>query len=146
MEYKGPLTKVGLKCINAPGIGEKLSPIYGISSVISIPPNATIFETCGHTGCDIDLKYPESLKDEISQAFQNVEDALLASGVPGGWQAVYKMVSYHVGSLDEAGEGLELALKKYMGDNRPAWAAVQVVGLSGPARIEIMVSAAGEGN
>lgn len=142
MEYKGPLTKLGLKCINTPGLGEKLSPLYGISSVIVIPPNATLFETAGHTGCDIDIAYPDSLKDEILQAFQNVENALLAAGVPGGWQAVYKMTTYHAGSLDDAGEGLEAAMAKYLGDNRPAWCGVSVTGLSGPARIEITVSAA----
>jgi enamine deaminase RidA (YjgF/YER057c/UK114 family) len=142
MEYQGPLTKLGLKCINSPGLGEKLGALFGISSVVVIPPNATLFETCGHTGCSIDIEYPTSLKEEILQAFQNVENALLAAGVPGGWQAVYKMTTYHVGSLDAAGEGLEAAMAKYLGNNRPAWCGVVVAGLTGPARLEITVSAA----
>ncbi|KAF2811624.1 uncharacterized protein BDZ99DRAFT_461636 [Mytilinidion resinicola] len=52
------------------------------------------------------------------------------------------MTSYHVGNIEEAGEGLEAAMAKYLKDNRPACCGVSVTGLSGPARIEITGSAA----
>ncbi|TVY29199.1 hypothetical protein LHYA1_G002720 [Lachnellula hyalina] len=141
-EYTGPLTSLGLRYINAPGIGEKLSPLYNISSVIVIPPTATVYETCGHTGCNIDIEYPEGLREEILLAFKNVENALLAAGVKQGWQAVYKMTTYHVGPIEEHSAGLDEAIGHYLGANRPAWCGVCVASLTGPARLEITVSAA----
>lgn len=142
MEYNGPLTKFGIKCINAPGMGEKLAPLYNISSVVVIPPNATIYETCGHTGCNSDVEYPDDLTEEILLAFQNVENALKAAGVEDGWKAVYKMNTYHLHNLVDHEAGLDAALKKYLGDNRPAWCGVAVAALAAPARIEITVAAA----
>lgn len=141
-EYKSPLNKVGLKCINAPGLGEKISASYGVSSVIVIPPGATTYETCGHTGCNIDIEYPTDVTEEIVQAFQNVENALVEAGVKEGWQAVYRMTTYHVGRIEEQEAGLEKAMGKFLGENRPAWVGVSVSTLSGPARIEITVTAA----
>lgn len=142
MEYKSPLNKYGLTCINTPGLGEKISSLFGVTSIIKIPPGATTFETCGHTGCDIDLNYPSSLGEEVLLAFENVDKTLKAAGVEDGWQAVYKMTSYHVGKIDDAGDALEKAMSKYLGDNRPAWCGISVVALSGTARMEITVSAA----
>jgi len=143
-EYTSPLNKHGLRCFNAPGIGEVFGAAYHISSCISIPPTSNIYETCGITGFKSEkLDYPSDLTEEITKAFQNVEDALKAGGVEDGWKAVYKMTSYHVGDMESHEKALEEVVGKYFGENRPAWAGVRVVELSGGARIELVVSAVG---
>lgn len=143
MEYKGTLGPYGIKNINAPGLGEKLSDLVHISSAVVIPANTTTVITSGQTGYTQDMVYPSDLKEQILLAFHNVEDALKAAGVSGGWKAVYQMTTYHAGGLtDEVSEGLELAVEKYFQGNRPAWSGIGVEALYGGAKIEITVSAA----
>jgi len=52
-------------------------------------------ETSGQGGWDDDLQIPESLADEIAQAFRNVERTLRPAGA--GWEHVVHVNSYHVG-------------------------------------------------
>lgn len=132
MEYNGPLKKHGLRCTNTPGCGAKLSPANGISSIIAVPPNCTLYETSAHVGVNANLEYPKDIKDEILLACQNVEDYLKTADVEDGWKAVYRMTTYHLGNLTDCEEGLEAALQKYLGDNRPAWAGVGVAALLKP--------------
>lgn len=143
MEYKGTLGRFDIKNINAPGLGERLSDLLHLSSAVIIPANTTTVMTSGHTGFTQDMEYPSDVKEQILLAFHNVEDALIAAGVEGGWKAVYQMTSYHAGGLtDEVSEGLDAAVEKYFQGNRPAWTAIGVDSLYGGARIEITVSAA----
>lgn len=142
-EYKGPLTALGLRTVNSPGLGSKLSSLLHISSAVIIPPNTTTVVTSGTTGYKSDMTYPSSISEEIELCFKNIEDALHAAGVKDGFKAVYSMKSFHVGSLDdeEMMEALDKTVGKYFQGNRPAWAGVGVASLYGGARIEVMVYA-----
>jgi enamine deaminase RidA (YjgF/YER057c/UK114 family) len=143
MEYKGTLGQFGIKNINAPGLGERLSDLLHISSAVIIPAATTTVMTSGHTGYTQDMEYPSDIMEQILLAFHNVEDALIAAGVKEGWKAVYQMTTYHAGGLtDEVSEGLDAAVEKYFQGNRPAWTGIGVDSLYGGAKIEITVSAA----
>jgi enamine deaminase RidA (YjgF/YER057c/UK114 family) len=142
-EYKGPLTTLGLRTVNSLGLGSKLSSLLHISSAVIIPPNTTTVVTSGTTGYTNDMTYPDSIFEEIELCFKNVQDSLHAAGVKEGFEAVFSMKSFHVGSLDdeEMMEALGKTVEKYFKGNRPAWAGLGVASLYGGARIEIMVYA-----
>lgn len=58
------------------------------------------------------------------------------------WRAVYQVTSYHVGGVhSEVMELLTSVARMYMGDHRPAWAAVGVESLAA-GDFEMSVSAA----
>lgn len=142
MEFPTPLNAGGLKAFNVPGLGEKVSEQFHIASAIVIPPNATTVVTSGQVGFDADMKLPKDLLEEVLTCFQNVVDSLAAAGVQDGFQSVYQMTSYHVGGVgEEVNAALGVAIEKYFGGNRPAWAGVGVEALSDGARIEMTVSA-----
>jgi len=141
MEYPSPLSGHGLKFINSAGVGEKIASTYGVTGAIIIPSGTATVETCGQIGCNENLEYPTDLTEEVLLAFENAEKTLHAAGVKDGWQAVYKMTSYHVGDIDDYWGALEVAVEKYLGSHRPAWTGVGVVKLAGKTRIEIAVTA-----
>lgn len=142
MEYSSPLNAHGVKCFNVPGLGEKLSNIFHISSAVILPSNVRTVVTAGQTGYTPDMTLPEDLTEQYVQAFQNVIDSLAAAGVKDGFNSVYQMTSYHVGALDEAvDKALEVVIGKFFGKNRPAWAGVGVLSLAGGAKVEIMAYA-----
>lgn len=141
MEYATPLNSAGLNAYNVPGLGEKVSEHYHISSAIVIPPNASTVVTSGQVGFNADMTLPKDLLQEVLNTFQSVEDSLAAAGVKDGFQSVYRMTSYHVGMSEELDAALDVAIKKYFGTNRPAWTGVGVAALSEGARIEISVMA-----
>lgn len=140
-EYASPLNDYGLRCVNSSGLAERLSSLLHISGAIIIPPNSSTVVTSGQTGYSADMTYPSDLKEEVMNAFQSVEDQLLAAGVDGGFKCVYRMTSYHTGMGDDMMEALDAATGKYFGENRPAWAGVGVSELYGRARIEITAMA-----
>jgi enamine deaminase RidA (YjgF/YER057c/UK114 family) len=143
MEYKGTLGAFGIKNINAPGLGERLSDLLHISSAVVVPAHTATVVTSGQTGYTQDMVYPSDTKEQILLAFHNVEEALRAAGVQEGWKAVYQMTTYHANGLtDEVSEALDAAVAKYFGGNRPAWTGIEVKSLYGGAIIEIAVSAA----
>lgn len=141
-EYKSPLNAYGLKAINTPGLGEKLSDALHISSAIIVPARTATVITSGQTGYNEDMTYPGDLGEEVMNAFQSIEDSLIAAGVVDGFQAVFRMTSYHTSMGDDMMEALDKATTKFFGTNRPAWAGVGVTALYGGARIEITVEAA----
>lgn len=141
MEYATPLNNAGVKAFNVPGLGEKVSDQYNISSAIVIPPHVSTVVTSGQVGFNEDMTLPNDLLSEVLNTFQSVEDSLAAAGVKDGFQSVYRMTSYHVGMSEELDSALAVAIKKYFGTNRPAWTGVGVAALSEGARIEISVMA-----
>jgi enamine deaminase RidA (YjgF/YER057c/UK114 family) len=140
-EYASPLNAFGLRCVNSSGLGERLSSLLHISGAVIIPPNASTVVTSGQTGYSTDMTYPSDLKEEVMNAFQNVEDQLTAAGVKNGFKSVYRMTSYHTDMGDAMLEALDAATEKYFGKNRPAWAGVGTTDLYGGARIEITAMA-----
>lgn len=102
-------------------------------------------EISGQGGWDDDTVFPESLEDEIVQAFDNVERTLATAGA--GWADVVAMDSFHVptaaGTIgDDHTRVMVEQLRKRMGDRAPIWTQLGVAALGAPGmRVEIRVTA-----
>jgi enamine deaminase RidA (YjgF/YER057c/UK114 family) len=98
-------------------------------------------ETSGQGGWSDDWKFPESLADEIAQAFKNVERTLAAAGA--GWEHVVHVNSYHAGGFPPGVNDVMVNLfRQYMPDHAPIWTSLGVAALGDPAmRVEIRVTA-----
>lgn len=106
-------------------------------------------ETSGQGGWDDDLQIPESLADEIAQAFRNVERTLASADA--SWEHVVHVNSYHVGGFPpEVNDAMVKLYRHYMpvrvafpmGNRTPIWTQVGVAALGLPTmRIEIRVTA-----
>ena len=91
-------------------------------------------------GWNDNWEFPESLTDEIAQAFRNVERTLASAGA--AWQHVIHVNSYHVGFRDEVNQTMTERFRHYMPDHAPIWTALGVAALGDPKmRIEIRVTA-----
>jgi enamine deaminase RidA (YjgF/YER057c/UK114 family) len=125
-----------------PGYGERQLRDFHYSQVVRYRDRV---ETAGQGGWDDDWRYPESVRDEVIQAFDNVERTLATAGA--SWRDVITVHSYHVpdahgriGSehLDTMVEQLRLRT----GDRAPLWTCIGVAALAGPQmRVEIQVAA-----
>ena len=102
-------------------------------------------ETAGQGGWDDDWHFPESIRDEVIQAFNNVERTLAAAGA--SWRDVVSVHSYHVPDADGriGAAHLDTMVEQFrlrMGDRAPLWTAVGVAVLGDPQmRVEIQVNA-----
>jgi enamine deaminase RidA (YjgF/YER057c/UK114 family) len=100
-------------------------------------------ETSGQGGWDDDFAFPETLDDEIVQAFDNVARTLAQAGAT--WDDVISVESYHV--LDSAGfeahnRVMVEQFRDRMGTRSPIWTELGVAALGHPAmRVEIRVTA-----
>ncbi|TBU91961.1 RidA family protein [Phytopseudomonas dryadis] len=121
-----------------PGYGEQLLSALHYSQALRIGNRV---ETSGQGGWDDDLQIPESLEDEIAQAFRNLERTLATAGA--GWEHVVHVNSYHVGGFPaQVNEQMARLYRHYMPDHAPIWTQVGVAALGLPAmRIEIRVTA-----
>ena len=72
-----------------PGYGEYMLNELHYSQAVKIGDRV---ETSGQGGWDDNLQIPESLADEITQAFRNVERTLATAGA--GWEHVIHVNSY----------------------------------------------------
>lgn len=77
-----------------PGYGETLLNALHYSQALKI---GNCVETSGQGGWNDDLKIPNSLEEEIAQAFINVERTLATAGA--SWEQVVHVNSYHVGGF-----------------------------------------------
>jgi enamine deaminase RidA (YjgF/YER057c/UK114 family) len=75
-------------------------------------------ETSGHGGWNDNWEFPESLTDEIAQAFRNVERTLASAGA--GWQHVIQVNSYHLGFPEEVNRSMTERFRHYMPDQAVA--------------------------
>jgi enamine deaminase RidA (YjgF/YER057c/UK114 family) len=102
-------------------------------------------ETSGQGGWDDDWNFPDSLEEEIVQAFENVERTLATAGA--AWRDVIAVNSYHIpDSADFIGEVHNRVMveqfRKRMGDRAPIWTETGVPALGAPKmRVEIRVTA-----
>ncbi len=121
-----------------PGYGERLRDLLHYSQAVKIGDRV---ETSGQGGWDDDLTIPESLEDEIAQAFRNVERTLATAGA--SWKDVVHVNSYHVGGFPpEVNETMARLYRSYMPDHAPIWTQTGVEALGLPEmRIEIRVTA-----
>ncbi|MEU3097691.1 Rid family hydrolase [Streptomyces sp. NPDC006967] len=133
----------------APGQGEKLHAALGYSGAVRVGDRV---ETSGQAGVDDDLVVPDSLEDEIVQAFDNVERTLATVGAT--WKDVIHVNSYHkVAPGDDAigddhNRVMAEQFRRRLGGRAPIWTetGVTVLGLA-DMRAEIHVTAVvGSGN
>ena len=102
-------------------------------------------EISGQGGWDNEFNFPESLEDEIVQAFDNVERTLATAGAR--WRDVVAVYSYHIPDApDSIGESHNRVMveqfRRRMGDRAPLWTQTGVAALGAPKmRIEIRVVA-----
>jgi len=97
-------------------------------------------EISGQGGWNDDWEFPESIKDEIAQAFRNVERTLAVAGA--GWEHVIHVNSYHVGLDEETNRVMTEQFRHYMPDHAPVWTCLGVAALGDPKmRVEIRVTA-----
>ena len=121
-----------------PGYGERLLQALNYLQAVRIGQRV---ETSGQGGLDDDLNISLSLKDEIAQAFRNVERTLETAGA--SWKDVVHVNSYHVGGFPpEVNETMAKLYRQYMPDHAPIWTQLGVESLGLPKmRIEIRVTA-----
>jgi enamine deaminase RidA (YjgF/YER057c/UK114 family) len=125
-----------------PGYGDKQLRQFHYSQAVRVENRV---ETSGQGGWDDNWSFPESLKDEIIQAFDNVERTLATAGA--SWRHVIHVNSYHVPVADEFfgdihNDTMTEQFSKRMGDRAPIWTAIGVPCLGDPKmRVEIRVTA-----
>ena len=121
-----------------PGYGERMLNALHYSQAVRIGNRV---ETSGQGGWNDDLQIPESLADEISRAFENVERTLATAGA--SWEHVIHVNSYHVGGFPpEVNESMIRLYRHYMSNHAPIWTQLGVAALRLPEmRIEIRVTA-----
>jgi enamine deaminase RidA (YjgF/YER057c/UK114 family) len=91
-----------------PGFGEKPHEALGYSGAVRVGDRV---ETSGQAGVDDDLVIPESLADEIIQAFDNVGRTLATVGAT--WKDVIHVNSYHkVTPGDDVGDWTAMCLAR----------------------------------
>jgi enamine deaminase RidA (YjgF/YER057c/UK114 family) len=85
--------------------------------------------------------FPKNIKEEIDQAFVNVDAALKAAGGKG-WSQVFRVNSYHIGLTDEIACMMAENFKKWMPDHQPLWTMIGIAKLGADGmNVEIEVSA-----
>ncbi|MGW6054263.1 Rid family hydrolase [Streptomyces sp. NPDC055189] len=126
-----------------PGFGEKLHKALGYSGAVRVDDRV---EISGQAGVDDDLVIPDSLEDEIIQAFDNVERTLATVGAT--WKDVIHVNSYHkvepgddvIG--DDHNQVMAEQFRRRLDGRAPIWTetGVTVLGLAA-MRVEIRVTA-----
>jgi enamine deaminase RidA (YjgF/YER057c/UK114 family) len=120
-----------------PGYGERQLSQFHYSQAVKVGNRV---ETAGQGGWNDDWQFPESIHDEIEQAFRNVERTLTAAGT--GWQHVIQVNSYHVDISAETNRIMVELFRRYMPDRAPIWTCLGVAALAGPKmRVEVRVTA-----
>jgi enamine deaminase RidA (YjgF/YER057c/UK114 family) len=119
------------------GYGERQLRQFHYSQAVKVGNRV---ETSGQGGWNDDWQFPESIQDEIEQAFRNVERTLTAAGA--GWEQVIHVNSYHVDISEKTNRIMVELLRRYMPDRAPIWTCLGVAALADPKmRVEVRVTA-----
>lgn len=87
------------------------------------------------------VSFPKDLKQEIDQAFANVDLNLKHAGGKG-WDQVFRVNSYHTDLTDEVSAWMVENFRKWMPNHQPIWTEVGVKQLGAPEmHVEIEVVA-----
>lgn len=120
-----------------PGYGERNLKLFHYSQAVKIGNRV---ELSGQGGWNDDWEFPESITEEIAQAFRNVERTLAVAGA--GWEHVIHVNSYHVGLDEETVQTMTERFRHYMPDLAPVFTVLGVAALGDPKmRVEIRVTA-----
>lgn len=112
-----------------PGYGTRLHDALHYSQAMRIGDRV---EISGQGGWNDDLVIPESIEEEIEQAFKNVERTLATAGAR--WPHVVHVNSYHVGGFPPViNETMAKLYRHYMPDRAPIWTQLGIEAL-GPRR------------
>ncbi|MET0583198.1 MAG: Rid family hydrolase, partial [Pseudoxanthomonas sp.] len=96
-----------------PGYGDTLKKLLHYSQAVKIGNRV---ETSGQGGWDDELQFPESVEEEIAQAFRNLDRTLAAAGA--GWQHVVHINSYHAGGITpQVNDAMVEMYNQYMPDH-----------------------------
>lgn len=131
---------------STPGYGETLFEVNHYRQAVRVGDRVEISGQ-GGWGSEISfpVTFPESLADEIAQAFENVERTLATVGA--SWTDVIAVDSYHIPTAedtigDDHTRVMVEQFRKRMGDRAPIWTQIGVVALGAPGmRVEIRVTA-----
>jgi len=120
-----------------PGYGQRQLKRHHYSQTVRV---GNRIETSGQGGWNDDWEFPQSLEDEIKQAFANVTRTLQTAGA--SWEHVIHINSYHVDFEPEVNEIMSGLFRHYMPDHAPIWTLLGVAKLGDPKmRVEIRVTA-----
>ncbi|UOZ07214.1 RidA family protein [Amycolatopsis sp. WQ 127309] len=125
-----------------PGYGPKHLAALHYTQAVRIGDRV---EISGQGGWDDDTVFPESLEEEIVQAFENVERTLATAGA--SWTDVVAVDSFHIptepGTIgDDHTRVMVEQFRKRMGDRAPIWTQIGVAALGAPGmRVEIRATA-----
>jgi enamine deaminase RidA (YjgF/YER057c/UK114 family) len=125
-----------------PGYGDLMLEQFHYSQAVR---DGNRVETSGQGGWDDSWQFPDSIQDEVIQAFENVERTLALAGA--SWRHVTHVNSYHVPTADDfiGDEHLSTMVGQFhkrMGDRAPIWTCLGVPSLGDPKmRVEIRVTA-----
>jgi len=120
-----------------PGYGERLLKAHHYSQAVRI---GNRIETSGQGGWNDEWEFPQSLEDEITQAFHNLTRTLETAGA--GWEHVIHVNSYHVDFAPEVNDIMTRLFRQHMPGHAPIWTLLGVAKLGDPnMRVEIRVTA-----
>lgn len=132
----------GLEFFATPGYGDTQLANMHYNQAVRIGDRV---EISGQGGWDDHFNFPDSLDDEIVQAFENVGRTLALAGAT--WRDVIAVDSYHVpesaASIGDSHNRVMVAqFRERMGDRAPIWTQVGVAALGAKGmRVEIRVTA-----
>ena len=129
-----------------PGYGDALFKANHYSQAVRVGDRVDISGQGGWgSELSVPIEFPESLEDEIAQAFENVAQTLATVGA--SWSDVIAVDSFHVPSApDTIGDDHTRAMVEQfrirMGDRAPVWTQIGVAALGAPGmNVEIRVTA-----
>src|SRR5215212_9141454 len=129
--------KSGVRFLVPKGVGEHMRDNYHYSQGVHV--GGMIYVT-GQGGWNESFDIPESVDEQVANAFRNVETVLAEASA--SWADVIDITSYHV-DVDEAVLGTVVeSLRKYCPDHQPLWTVVGVASLAlPPMKVEITANA-----
>ncbi|CBX95966.1 similar to endoribonuclease L-PSP [Plenodomus lingam JN3] len=121
------------------GVGERNLRGHGYQQAVRVGDR---IEASGQGGWHPETgAYSDSVKDQIEQAFANVDLCLKDAGGKG-WSQVYRVNSYHPILDDDVLKIMADNFKKWMPDHSPIWTCVGVMKLAeDKMKVEIEVVA-----
>ncbi|KAI1099553.1 YjgF-like protein [Jackrogersella minutella] len=121
-----------------PGVGEQARETMHYSQAIRVGDNIYVAGQGGWDRSNFEVK--PNLRDEVDQAFENVDHALRHAGGKG-WSQVYRVTTYSTdinGVFDRTVENF----RRWMPDHQPIWTTVGVTKLGlDTMHIEVEVQA-----
>lgn len=89
---KSILNGAGFEFHNWPGGGEEAAEFFGLSHAVIIPSNSRRVIIGGQVGIKDDGTVPSDIFEEVDVAFEHIERALKAAGLPdNAWEFVYRV-------------------------------------------------------